>query len=715
MISRPLSSVRLSLSPSRHLHGTPPLLASHLGPPCSSLNQTSHHDVAGKRRMSSCQRMSPPFIPRPIPTNSSCHSNAFPTRMVLQTTRASITRPCSANIQKFHPRHFSSSSKSSLRKLIRPFLLACHPDAMSNNNNNNDTDDDTSAPSKKRTSQTAKQVNLQAVQTLNGLIDTCDEWIHRCYGTTTNTSTSTTAAAPPLPELHERYTIEFLLPGPTSTTDHGDELRVKPRRGKRRGGGGEWTMRSIVLEFPRELRDRVRPWARHHQNHHDENEEGNSEAMRAGRTLKRHVERELRRLLIVAGLEYEGVSQEEWWTMPYDDEGEERNMFGSRKKGREEWTLSDHFLYELGIEPTADLSSTSSSTHAEQFGKSSAFYGRNASAVGGGGKSKKYDAPPPTYSHVHAQREAFLKSIRWDKFRDKYEEAWEDAQADFATSRMNLFNVNTREGRERRERLVSMICGRVRIWTGGSGESHVEEEEEDIPEGLDVVQQLVAIRRLSSILYDNFDYLRMEKMGRMWENLVIVLTPPRSGRRRRQALMPQESGEDGGSLPDGIVDVVQRQHSPHPGRKLNKWERRMKRRERTVPPSRGIMRRVAESHFHSLNNTQDNYSNHPHESHDAAGDPNQSTQYTSPAQTFQPRFKFSYGTQSEQGTGQVTAYIPIDFKDEELVQKLHTYLYDYFDNACSTAGFLRVGPDGEVTANVDGVEDYDEDGMKAAN
>ncbi|KAL3791757.1 hypothetical protein HJC23_007524, partial [Cyclotella cryptica] len=299
---------------------------------------------------------------------------------------------------------FSFSSKSSLLKLSQPFLLTCQPDAMSHNN---DTDTTHNGTTKKRTSPTSKQVNLQAVQTLNGLIDTCDEWIHQCCGT----STTSTTAAPPLPKLYEQYAIEFLLP------DVGNG-----------GGGSEWTMCSIILEFPRECWDHVRPCAHGHRHHRDKNEEGNSKASLAGRTLKQHTERELRRLLTMAGLEYEGVSEEELGTMQYDNNDEGTNWFGSksRKKGPEEWTLLDHFLYELGIELKADLSSSTSSH--EQYGKSFAFYGRNASR--GGKRSKRYDAPP-TYSH--------------------YEEAWEDAQADFSASRMNLFTMNTREGRERRE------------------------------------------------------------------------------------------------------------------------------------------------------------------------------------------------------------------------------------------------------------------------
>eukprot|EP00804_Cyclotella_cryptica_P018645 CCRYP_011431-RA/>CCRYP_011431-RA protein AED:0.24 eAED:0.24 QI:0/-1/0/1/-1/1/1/0/261 len=217
-----------------------------------------------------------------------------------------------------------------------------------------------------------------------------------------NGSINVVALPPLLPPQHHHF------PNCTNNTPLNSSSPVPPLMAKiyksnqdvgNGGGGSEWTMCSIILEFPRECWDHVRPCAHGHRHHRDKNEEGNSKASLAGRTLKQHTERELRRLLTMAGLEYEGVSEEELGTMQYDNNDEGTNWFGSksRKKGPEEWTLLDHFLYELGIELKADLSSSTSSH--EQYGKSFAFYGRNASR--GGKRSKRYDAPP-TYSHVHA-------------------------------------------------------------------------------------------------------------------------------------------------------------------------------------------------------------------------------------------------------------------------------------------------------------------------
>lgn len=489
-------------------------------------------------------------------------------------------------------------------------------------------------------SRQAKAVNLKAVQTLNGLIDTCDELITRCTAT----------GVGQLPELKARYEVEFMLPS-TAAPTRTNELRVKSKNKKREG----LSLRSVVIEFPPRLREEVRQMALTKSSPDDE------AAFQTGISLKKHVEKELGRLLIVAGLEYEGTPDEE------EENADKFTPGGQERKHEGEWTLSDHFLHELGIEPMEDIAP-----------KSPAFYGR----------SGPKETPPPGYAHLKDERQKFVNSIRWDKFREMYDDAYEDAKADCATTKMDLYNPNTKEGRTRREQFISEICSRVEIWMGGDENG---DENSEIPEGLDVVAQLVAIRRLSTVLLDNFEYLNMEKMGRMWENLVIVFTPPRDGRRRH--LKPKRNDTN-----DEYADVA-RKHSPHPGRKLKKWERKTKKREKADQPDRGFMRRVAESHFHAMEKKQ-------HVKEDIGDDgEQQSTDVSSPSQVSDSGFKFSYGSHRDQGSGQVIAYIPIDFGDYEVVRQLHVYLYDYFDN-CSGSGFLKVAPDGTLTANVAGM-DYD--------
>ena len=554
-------------------------------------------------------------------------SNSFITRIAL---------PSYIHGQTNAKRLFSTtkSPKVALRKHIRPFLIACHPDASHFADEDNNADP--SKGKKKHMSRQAKAVNLKAVQTINGLIDICDELITRC--------TSTSVGQ--LPELKASYEVEFMLPS-SATPSRTGELRIKHK--KRRE---ELSLRSVVIEFPARLREDVRQMALTRGSNDEE-------AHYTGMRLKKHVEKELGRLLIVAGLEYEGTS---------DEEEEDFSRGGQERKEEGEWTLSDHFLHELGIEPMEDIAP-----------KSSAFYGRNRPA----------QTAPPGYSHLKEERQKFVNSIKWDTFRELYDEAYEDAQADIATARMDLYNPNTKEGRDRREQLVSEICSRVEIWMG-------DNEDAEIPEGLDVVAQLVALRRLSSVLLDNFEYFKMEEMGRMWENLTIVLTPPRDGRRRHKKHNPHDEYAD-----------VARTRSPHPGRKLNKWERRMKKRERTAQPDRGFMRRVAESHFNTLNKKMEN--DDINESFDQSIQEEKSTESSSPSHVSESGFKFSYGNH---GTGSITVYIPIDFGDVEIKRQLHVYLYDYFDS-CSGSGFLTIAPDGTLTANATGLDEDDD--MTVAN
>jgi len=273
-----------------------------------------------------------------------------------------------------------------------------------------------------------------------------------------------------------------------------------------------------------------------------------------------------------------------------------------------------------------------------------------------------------------------MQKIPWDRFRTNYDQAFLDAQADLTTARLKLFNPKTAEGRERRERLVSQICSNVRIVlaTKPEDEDNMDDDDEfdDIPEGLDVVAQLIAIRRLNLILYDNFDYLQMERMGRMWENLGIVLLPPRGDRRRRRSQRKKDPRQE---------------NAIHPGRKLNKWERRMKRREKLKQVSRGRMRHVAEKHFDKITPKEEG------EAEEEGQEVEQKEQYYLQSES---GFKFSYGTRADQGSGHVTAYIPVDFGDDELVRQLYSHLYDYFDNCCGDMGFLSYGADGQVRANL---------------
>jgi len=512
----------------------------------------------------------------------------------------------------------------------------------------------------------AKAVNLNAVQTINGLIDVLEDLIGRC--TPPSYSGHTKKSAGSLPELKARYEIEFILP----TANSNNNMMGQPIKRKHRDKEA-LSLRSITVAFPEQLRKNVRKWAltsfpTNRNEPHPQEEESFHIAMR----LRDHALGELLRLLTIAGMQAPASSVKDMQPSQHQ---------GQHHKEATQFTLSDHFLQELGIDPM-DESITAPPTPSKPQGQSLAFFGRTQAQPQRptGGK-----AAPPTYSHPHmqAQRQAFMNSIPWNKFAQDYDQAFLDAQADWTTERLELFNVNTLEGRERREKFVSQICGGVRIWRAPVDDEEEADELDDIPEGLDVVAQLIAIRRLNLLLSDKFDYLRMEKMGRMWEQLTIVLTPPRN-----RGPSSTQIQKDNGTTP------FSRQGKR---KKLNKWERRLKRRDKNKAVSRGRMRHVAETFLgpkkEDLKEEEDE---------DSAEESQNKTLLLS-----ESGFKFSYGTQSDQGMGQVTAYIPIDFRDGELVRQLYTHLYDYFDMCCGQVGFLKYGADGEISATVDVGEEED--------
>ena len=506
----------------------------------------------------------------------------------------------------------------------------------------------------------AKDVNLKAVQTINGLIDNLEDLIGRCTPSSyaAHSSSFSSGSAGSLPELKSKYEIEFILPSQTNNNNISDDNKPTKKKHYERES---LTLRSITMEFPEHLRSSVRKWAltsfpssKLHTDPDYEPHPQEEEAYRVAIQLRQYATAEFVRLLTISGMK---VPQSSFF------DGMNEKRASGQIKAESRWSLSDHFLHEMGINPMEDVADDPSSQQ-----QTSAFFGRM--------QPKQSSTTTCSFKKMQQKRQAFMNKIPWDQFRANYDQAFLDAQADSTTAQLNLFNTKTAEGRERRERLVSQICSNVRIVRAKQEDDEDDDDEfDDIPEGLDVVAQLIAIRRLNLILYDNFDYLQMEKMGRMWENLGIVLLPPRGNRRRSQRKMDPRHA-----------------NSIHPGRKLNKWERRMKRRARMQLASRGQMRHIADKHFNKISSQESEA-----EEDEGLQKKEKQQQYYLESES---GFKFSYGTRADQGSGHVTAYIPVDFGDDELVRQLYSHLYDYFDNCCGDMGFLSYGTDGEVRANL---------------
>mmetsp|Transcript_35690 Transcript_35690/g.80182 ORF Transcript_35690/g.80182 Transcript_35690/m.80182 type:complete len:597 (+) Transcript_35690:170-1960(+) len=498
-------------------------------------------------------------------------------------------------------------TKTSLKKTMRPFLRACHPDAIA-----------AMVDKKHPLSKQAKEVNLSAIQTVNGLIDALEEMIARCIPPSYKQD-KTNFRSGSLPELKSRYEVEFILPFShrleADSTEQPDEKDL--------------TRRSVMISFPRELRTSARKWAltifpTHQKTEFDEHHRQEAEALQTATNLRNHAAHEFVRLLKIAGLDVPTLSAEM----------EPQHL---QHKSEDQWTLSDQFLHELGVDPSSEETISNARSHVN------AFFGRGQTQT-----AKGVTGPAPlAYSnpHLQQQRQAFMDSVDFSSFRDKYDQAFLDAQADYTTDKLDLYNYNTPEGRERRERFVSDICSTARIMRSPVESSSGEDEYMDIPEGLDVVHQLVAIRRLSALLYDNFEYLQLEQYGRLWENVTIVLVPPRP---------------DGRKYKSNVFNPDDHQTR----KKASKWKRRLKKREKgSRAASRDAMRYIAKTCNGGSKNDDDDVDDEP---------------------LPETGFKFSYGSVSDQSVGHATAYIPIDFGDEELIHMLHRHVHDYFDSVLGT-------------------------------
>lgn len=125
-----------------------------------------------------------------------------------------------------------------------------------------------------------------------------------------------------------------------------------------------------------------------------------------------------------------------------------------------------------------------------------------------------------------ASREKFMRSLDHEKVDKIYAEALKDAEAYIATSGVVENNSKLRQD------LVNKIIAKVRI---------------DIDAEIEMMDQLITLRRLSLILEDNFEKLHMEIFGRMWEEMTIILTNPRDFGTSGSALNKRRKrGEESG-------------------------------------------------------------------------------------------------------------------------------------------------------------------------
>lgn len=337
-----------------------------------------------------------------------------------------------------HTRSFSAAANSaasstpSLKQLIRPFLMKFHPDRQGVGIENNTA--------------TAREVNLAALQTLNGMIDTIDQVYNRAVDPEKFTLKGRI-------DLKNKYVIEFLVPS-DNVRSGVKKLKDVPTASRR----------SVEILFS----DRDVNSAQMIDSH-------GKYSIPAAFTLKVKAMREISKLLRVAGLH-----------VPRDLESQieaSTNAIMGDMSTREKMLLD-----ELNLDHNR--------TKTTNFG---------------------HGTRPKTPYEL--SRDKFMQSVDWKKYNQMYKEALKDMEKDIATE--GLISMNE----ERIQRFVADVISRVRVDENAANE-----------ESLDVLQQLIAIRRLSLLLTDNFEKLEMEDMGRLWESLYIVLIPERNAQEGKTGL-----------------------------------------------------------------------------------------------------------------------------------------------------------------------------------
>ena len=162
----------------------------------------------------------------------------------------------------------ANGTNITLKKLVRPFLLKFHPDRQHMDSNGTASNNTT----------LAREVNLQAIQTLNGMIDTIDQIYTRASSANRKGSRI---------ELASSYNIEFLVTSSSSDHSSGSGIRKKKKHAPMA------SRRSVDLIFPAKIVQSI------HQIHP---QTGNY-SLEAATELRWRAMREIVKLLRVAGLD----------------------------------------------------------------------------------------------------------------------------------------------------------------------------------------------------------------------------------------------------------------------------------------------------------------------------------------------------------------------------------------------------------------------------
>lgn len=351
----------------------------------------------------------------------------------------------------------------SLRRLVSPFLLLCHPDKFA-------------------LIPTSQKVNLKAVQTLNEWIDLCETYIQY----TKPNNDKTVAALPKKPSSQE-FVVEFIVPseGSDAKYDNSSSVGAPVKVVKRKKGekGVLHSRRQVTLIFPFDEK----------YDHSLLSIEKNNKA-KMHDIIQARARREILKLIRSAGLKpptsYESEIEKK------DEEIIQRGMADDDGAAKDSYYSSStsegiHFVNKLA----KDL-------HGDSDTNNNIVGGRKGIPLFGRRRARAY---------WEKSQKKFAESINWKALREMEKREDEKFMENFISIKMGGHE-------ERKRKIIADLVARIRFVDCNMNENGSIEQREDDGDttfSSDITQldQLIAIRRISLLLQDNFDKFQFERSG----------------------------------------------------------------------------------------------------------------------------------------------------------------------------------------------------------
>lgn len=434
-----------------------------------------------------------------------CCNYRFSTNANSSSSNNSDDTTTNTTMEKKTPPPTASVVASSLRRMIKPFLLKCHPDIQQHHHQpeiSNEDDDDKSSISKEDAGW-AKAINLRAIQNLNSYLDS----IQTLLIESSSSSSSVRRSPKNVSSSSSLVEIDFVI-AVQSSSSSSLKSGGKKRHQSRRNRGIEWhqSRRKVQLVLPQRDKSDVSSMS----------------------FLERHVHSELVRLLRVAGLEVPSYS---FHLLQHHDDYNRQDRGG---QGANDATYPKGPFW-----------------HDDDGLQSYHFpFGGGASNKSGRVAATSTSASSSIFSRYKANREQYVRDTTANE--NWNDELYNSGRFQYAMAE-SLIEDETRgliaNDAARRQDLIARILAKVQIQKQQKEQKEEEEEEPSSSTSKNDdddtaaagaaatnsrivvvddagLEQLLAMRRLSLVLDDNFQVLQLEELGRLWENLTLVLLLP---------------------------------------------------------------------------------------------------------------------------------------------------------------------------------------------